>query len=358
LIEKEVFFIELSENSKLEERVAAAEKIISFMKFENYIAKKDKVAIKLHVGEKNNTTHISPEVIKTIVDEVKNIGGHPFLTETSTLYHGSRSNAIEHLALAFEHGFTFENTGAPFIMADGLLGNSEMEVSIQGILFKKVNIAREIMMTDAMVLVSHPTGHLATGMAGAIKNLGMGFASRKGKLKQHSSIKPYIKAKLCNFCEQCFKYCPADAIIEKDKKAFIITEKCIGCGECLTICNYNAVKYNWGKESAELQKSMAEYALGAIIQKKQKCLYLNVLANMTKLCDCMDVNQKRIINDIGILGSDDPVALDQATLDLTKIHNKKDLGEMSFPNIDPVIQLEHAEKIGLGSRKYRLININ
>ena len=356
-MKKEVFFIELSENSKLEERVAATRNIISFMKFENYVTKKDKVAIKLHVGEKNNTTHISPEVIKAIVDEVKKKGGYPFLTETSTLYHGSRSNAIEHLVLAHEYGFTFDKTGAPFIMADGLLGNTEMEVSIPGILFKKVNIAREIMMTDSLILISHPTGHLVTGMAGAIKNLGMGFASRKGKLKQHSSIKPFIKSKLCNFCEQCFKYCPVDAIIEKDGKAFILTEKCIGCGECITVCNSDAAKYNWGKESAELQKSMAEYALGAIIQKRQKCIYLNILANMTKLCDCMDVNQKRMINDIGILGSDDPVALDQATLDLTKIHNKKDLGEMSFPELDPLIQLEHAEKIGLGSRKYQLIKV-
>ena len=94
MIEEEVFFVELSENSKLEERVAATGSIISFMKFENYIAKKDKVAIKLHIGEKNNTTHIAPEVIKIIVDEVKKTGGYPFLTEPSPLYHGSRSNAI------------------------------------------------------------------------------------------------------------------------------------------------------------------------------------------------------------------------------------------------------------------------
>ncbi|MBN2460653.1 MAG: DUF362 domain-containing protein [Candidatus Cloacimonetes bacterium] len=353
----DLFFRKLPPVSSIAERRQALAIILEQLDFERIIKPLDKVAIKTHFGDVNNTTHISPALVKMVVEKIESCQGLPFLTETSTLYSGPRNNAVTHLQHAYSHGFTYEQVGAPIIMADGLLGNSEIEVAIPGILYKKVKIARDAILADSLVLLSHPTGHLATGIGAALKNLGMGLSSRKGKLQQHSSIKPYINNSKCTFCEQCLKWCPEQAIIPREGVAFIISEKCSGCGECLAVCKFNAVKYNWGVQSEDIQQRIAEYALGAVIGKREKCVFINVLADMTRQCDCMNIKQKPVIGDIGILGGYDPVALDQATLDLTRRNTGKDLGAMSFPELDPNVQLSHAEKIGLGKRKYKLTEL-
>ena len=352
-----VYFAGVPEKSTLKDRKAAMQKVVNEYNFSQIVSDKDKVAVKTHFGERKNVTHIAPELIRIVADQVKKHQGIPFLTETATLYAGPRSHAISHIALAYDHGFTFEKVGIPIIMADGLMGNTEVEVSIPGILFKTVNIARDAVLADCLIAVSHPTGHMVSAIGACLKNLGMGLSSRKGKLQQHSSISPSIVSEKCTLCEVCMEWCPEDAIIEKNDAAFIIDDKCIGCGECLAVCKYNAVMYNFGIGSEQIQKSIAEYAFGAIIGKRDKCLFINVLADMTSECDCMNIAQTPIIPDVGILLSTDPVAIDQATLDLTKKANQKDLGKISWPQLDPNIQLEHGEKIGMGSRTYELIEL-
>lgn len=353
----ELLFIPLPENSTLAERIAAMENIQAAFSFKNIIQPRDKVAIKTHFGDVNNTTHIAPAIIKPVIEMVKSNSGKPFLTETATLYPSPRSNAIDHIMLAYDHGFTPDFMGAPIQMADGLLGNAEVEVEIPGELYKTVNIARDAVLSDSMIVFSHPTGHIASGLGACLKNLGMGLSSRKGKLQQHSSIKPFIDPEICEACEDCLKWCPEDAIILEMDHAHIKIDECIGCGECLAICNLDAVKFNWAVESADLQRRIAEYALGAVIGKRNKMVYINVMTDMTTQCDCMSINQNPIIGDVGILLGTDPVAIDQATLDLTRKANGKDLGKISSPALDPNVQLEHGEKIGLGMRDYSLIRI-
>ena len=353
-----VYFYPISPKSNLTERITAMGTIVQQDIFEKTIDKKDRIGIKTHVGEVHNTTHISPDIIKVIVQQTKKLNALPFITETSTLYAGPRSNAVQHILHAYEHGFSIEKVGAPFIMADGLMGNSELSVSIPGKLYSTVNIARDAVLCDSMIVVSHPTGHIVAGIGAAIKNLGMGLSSRKGKLQQHSSVKPSIVSSKCTFCKHCIKACPVQAITKKDKKAYIDEEKCIGCGECIAECNFNAVHFNYGVQSVELQKRMAEYALGSVISKPDKFLFINALIDMTSQCDCMAIKQYPLIPDVGILLSNDPVAIDQATLDLTKEMNGEDLGTMSQKHLNPEIQLEHAEDIGLGTRKYDLIYVN
>ncbi|MFC1887380.1 DUF362 domain-containing protein [Candidatus Cloacimonadota bacterium] len=352
-----IYFIPLSGKSKLAERCEAIRTILNYLPLDNILEEKRKTGIKTHFGDVNNTTHICPEVIRAVVDKVREYKALPFLMETATLYSGPRNNAVTHIELAYEHGFTYEKVNAPIIMVDGLMGNTEVEVNIPGILFKSVNIARDAVYSDCMIVVSHPTGHIVTGMGACLKNLGMGLATRKGKLKQHSSIFPKIIKNKCTYCLECYKWCPEDAIIKHADIVEIVEDKCIGCGECLSVCKFNAVKYNFAIESVELQKRVAEYAMGAIYNKRDKCLFINVLTDMTAECDCMNIKQKPVIDDVGILAGFDPVAVDQATLDLTRKMNNTDLGRISKSHLDPEIQLEHAEKIGLGNRSYDLIKI-
>ncbi len=352
-----VYFIPVADGLSADKQAIAMAKIFETSGASQTIGRNDFVAIKVHVGEKKNTTHVKPELVKELVEKTKVLGGQPFLTETSTLYKGERENAIKHILHAHNHGFGIENIGAPFIMSDGLTGNTEYEVEINGELHKTVKVAREVLSADTLFVVSHPTGHPAAGLGACIKNIGMGLASRMGKMRQHSAMLPEVNNKSCQYCQKCIKWCPQDAIIEQGGKAFIIAEKCIGCGECLAVCRFDAVKYDWNAESGYMQRSMAEHAYGSVIGKPGKCFYFNVLIDMTKDCDCFSVKQHKLIPDIGILASDDPVAIDKATLDLTAKAHGKTLAEMSYAHHDAMIQISHAAKIGMGSLDYQLITM-
>jgi uncharacterized Fe-S center protein len=352
-----VYFIATPDGTDVGRQAASMKKIYKASGAANTVQKGDFVAIKIHVGEKHNTTHVKPELIREIVTKVKGKGGLPFLTETSTLYKGERNNAIKHLLHAHNHGFSIEKVGAPFIMADGLAGNTEHEVQIDAELHDSVKVAREVLIADALIAVAHPTGHSGSGLGACIKNLGMGLASRMGKMRQHSAMMPEVKPNTCTFCKKCIQWCPENAIIECDGKAFILRERCIGCGECLAVCRFEAISFNWGIESRVLQQSMAEHAYGIVKNKPGKCFYFNVLIDMTKECDCFSTNQKKCTPDVGILASSDPVSIDKATLDLTERFNQKSLAHIAFPYLDPLIQLQHAEKIGMGSLSYELIEI-
>lgn len=349
-----VYFLPLADGLPEAEQANAMRKLFELSDAAKVIDENDFVAIKLHVGEHKNTTHIKPALIREIVEKIKQKKALPFLTETSTLYKGERENAVKHLMHAHRHGFGIDNVGAPFIMADGLSGNTEYEISVEGKLHTSVKVAREIMAADAMIVVSHPTGHVAAGLGACIKNLGMGLASRMGKMRQHSNMAPEV-LNSCKLCKKCIKWCPEDAIVEKDGKAYIMTEKCIGCGECLAVCRFDAVKYDWGAESGYMQRSMAEHAYGVVKEKEGKCIFFNVLVDMTKDCDCFNVKQEKMIPDIGILVSTDPVAVDKATMDLTAQAHGKTLAEMAYKHHDAMIQIQHAAEIGMGSLDYELV---
>ena len=352
-----VYLIPVADGANLAEQAAAMAKAYEVIGADQVITKQDFVAIKIHVGEKKNTTHVKPELVKELVARVQAKGGQAFLTETSTLYKGERENGVKHILHAHRHGFSIEKTGAPFIMADGLAGNTEYEVAVDGELHQNVKIAREIVAADAMLVVSHPTGHPAAGLGACIKNLGMGLASRMGKMRQHSAMLPEVNEETCQYCQKCIKWCPQDAIVEQNGKAYIITDKCIGCGECLAVCRFDAVKYDWNAESGFMQRSMAEHAYGIIKEKQGKAVYFNVMIDMTKDCDCFSVKQEKCIPDIGILVSTDPVAIDKATLDLTAQAHGKTLAEISYAHHDAMIQIKHGAKIGMGVLDYELITV-
>jgi len=200
----------------------------------------DFTAVKVHVGEAGNNTYIKAGCIKGLVEQLLALKTKPFLTDTSTLYIGQRHNAIDHTMLAVKHGFCFCNLGIPFIVCDGLFGTSETPVQIDGRINKQVLIASDIVRCQSILSVAHFTGHVAACAAATIKTLGMGCASRKGKMRQHSALKPTI-SESCTLCGECYKHCPADAITLNDVKAHIDSQKCIGCAECVAVCRCRKV---------------------------------------------------------------------------------------------------------------------
>lgn len=350
------------------------QKLLKKVGLNEIIAAGDLVAIKLHFGEPGNLAYIRPQYVRRLADRVKKLGGKPFLTDANTLYKGKRANSVDHLEAAIINGFDYAVAGAPLIIADGLNGKDYVKVPINGEYFQTVNIGSAAVHADAMVVMTHFKCHELTGFGGAIKNLGMGLGSRSGKQQMHSDVLPRINEAQCTGCAKCVAWCPADAMVmiswdgnKKGQKSHIIEDKCWGCGECVASCNFGAIQPNWRTTPQATQEKMAEYALGAVSGKKEKVVYISFLIDISPQCDCYGYNDAAIVKDIGILASRDPVALDKACVDLVNAQPALNgsvieglpAGEDKFKAVHPGIgweaQLIHAEKIGLGSMEYELL---
>ncbi len=335
-------------------------------RFDRIIKPDSLVAIKLHFGERGNTAFLPPIYARKVVELVKEAGGKPFLTDTNTLYLGGRFNAVDHLTTAYSHGFTYGTVGAPIIIADGISGLDYRLVEVNGRHFKKVKLGAALFDADAMIVITHFKGHGMAGFGGAVKNVAMGLASRGGKQEMHSEVKPLVQQGVCNACGRCVRFCPAEAItVSPDYHvARIDYNKCLGCGECRAACLKGAVSINWETDSKILQEKMAEYALGVIKEKTQKLAFFNFLLNITPDCDCWEYSDPPVVPDVGILASFDCLALDQASLDLVNQTFSKASEESGEKNIFQLINqesgthlLSYGEKIGLGKRNYKLIEM-
>jgi uncharacterized Fe-S center protein len=366
-----VYFIKASINDGGQVISKKAVRLFNAGGFAGCFEENDFTAVKVHVGEDGNNTYITAPCIKGLVSELLKLKTKPFVTDTTTLYVGRRHNAIDHAVLAAEHGFSLEGLGIPFIVSDGLFGTSEAPVEINGEIDKQVFIASAIVRCQSLLSVAHFTGHVAACLGATLKTLGMGCASKKGKLKQHAALKLNISDD-CTRCGVCFEHCPADAITLDDVKANIDQDKCIGCAECMAMCRFGAVRCNWGQEDEILQKSIAEHALGALKGKENRAAFFNFIMSVTKDCDCFgEADMTKIVDDIGIAASRDPVAVDKASVDLVESKSGKGtpsvkkrgreprkLAELlENDELDPRYQIEHAERIGLGSTNYELIEV-
>lgn len=356
-MQSNVFFIPASSEESHDVLAGKAEKVFCELKLDEKIENDSFVALKIHFGEKGNDGYIKPRWLLGIIDQIRKKTSRAFLTDTNTLYIGDRSNSVDHLRLAYEHGFSIETVGVPIVIADGLIGRNDDENQVSLSRIKSVKIASALLNTDVLVCLSHFTGHMLSGFGAAIKNLGMGCASRAGKLEQHSDVHPWINSKLCTNCSICLDYCPTEAIEERNGSAFIIDEKCIGCGECLVVCNIGAIKMRWDGDVIRVQEKMAEYAYSIWKGFNRKIGFINFLLNITKDCDCMSTKGIVIAEDIGIVGSLDPVSVDKASVDLVIERNGKDILRAAY-DVDWSAQLKHGEKIGLGTTRYELMELD
>lgn len=363
-----VYFSDFRSRNSKENKINKIKNLFKAAEFENIINKKDLTAIKLHFGEKGNDSYINPVFVRQIVDKVKKAGAKPFLTDTNTLYYGSRHNTVDHLNTAILHGFDYAVVGAPLVIADGIRGENEIEVEINLNHFKTVKIAGDIEKSDAMVVLSHFKGHGMSGFGGAIKNLAMGCASHVGKLEQHECVKPRINDK-CIGCGKCIASCPVSAMCLEEDQSKINYEECIACNNCFMVCPESVIDLEWENIEPFLEK-MTEYAYGAIKNKQDKVCYINFLMDITPDCDCVPWSDSPIVPDIGILASNDPVALDMASYHLVNqqcgfkdslLTHNHDKGEDKFRGlynkIEGSIQMKYGQEIGLGSIDYELIRI-
>ena len=332
------------------------------------------VAIKMHFGELGNISYLRPNYARAVVDAVKSLGGKPFLTDCNTMYPGSRKNAIEHLYCAWENGFTPLTVGCPIIIGDGLKGTDDVDVSVEGGEYvKSAKIGRAVMDADIFISLSHFKGHEMTGFGGAIKNIGMGCGSRAGKTDQHSGGQPQISEELCRGCKKCLAQCANNGLYfdVETRKMKVNTDNCVGCGRCLGACNFDAISFENEQAPELLNRRMAEYAKAVVWGRPH--FHISLVLDVSPNCDCHAENDAPILPNIGMFASADPLALDQACVDAClaatpmpgsqlydhmhspDFHDHHDHFKNSTPESEWRSCLEHAEKIGLGTRDYELI---
>ncbi|MFX1479007.1 MAG: DUF362 domain-containing protein [Promethearchaeota archaeon] len=374
---------------------------LSKIDFENKIENGNKVVIKTHFGALENTRYLRPSYIRFLCDFVKGLGGVPSVAESCgwgipenvsgihTEYSG-RATEEEYLKVALLHGFTEETMGAPIIMLDGKVGTDIEVQKIDGKIFNEVLVAGRLREFDYMVLATHFKGHGDSGFGGAIKNLGIGCVSKGGKVEAHTGKTFEFDFENCNpDCERCINICPTNAL-SKDKECKLIfnENECKFCYMCASVCKDKIINIGSVPRN-EFITQMVDNAKGVVKYfGKDKIFYINYAIDITYQCDCCGGTDIPFVPDIGILASLDPVAVDQATIDLVHKssiiphsvlsgvdgipnqgpfewfshtpHFNPENGKMDFSGKESKhwqLQLKLAEEIGLGTRNYKLIEV-
>ena len=331
------------------------------------IESKALVAVKVHFGEAGATGFIAPIWIEPIVALLVKTGARPFLADTNTLYTGQRYEGVSHALVAARHGFDPNVLGAPVVIADGIRSRNAREVAIPGRHFQTCSIAGDFVDADVLVTLNHFKGHPLGGFGGALKNLAMGCATVSGKMQQHCGMGPTIIEKNCTGCGACEAACLHEALTLDGDKAALDREKCVGCGACMHECEYQALQIEWKENTPLFLERMVEYAAAALASQEIKA-HITFVTNVSPGCDCEGHSDAPICPDQGVLVSADPVAVDQAALDLVNqapplypsalpknVKAGEDKFRAVYPDIDGTHALDYAAALGLGTRSYELV---
>jgi len=346
----EVYFSKLEKGDRIKEcMIKMLDRLDPFL---SAFGRGSFVGIKMTVGDQGSTGYIKPETIGMLVKKLKKQGAKPFVFDTNVIYHGKRQNAIDHLNLAYQKGFTPGKIGCPYIIADSVFGTDSIVLKADFNNIKEIKVPSLVKMLDDLIVLSHVTGHLMSGYAGSIKNVAMGMSSRAGKQIQHSSIKPMINVDKCTMCGACIDVCPVSAISELSNNAYINTKACVGCAECIAACKIQAVNINWHEEPHIFAERMSEYAMGILSHIKRK-IFLNFATDITLECDCICGDDHRIFEDCGIFASEDILAVDKSSFDV--LTEGRDVFSRGGRISAHQHQFTYAEEIGLGSTDYKLV---
>lgn len=305
-----------------------------------------RVAVKLHMGELGNKYFLKPVFVKKIVSILKESGAEPFLFDSPVVYKSPRHFARGYLLVAKKHGFTEKNVGCPVIVSDDSV-KQEMIVDESKVNFE---VCRHLVDADGVLVLSHVKGHLCSGFGASIKNLGMGALSKSSKGMIHGGGKP-VYASGCTLCGLCSENCPTGNIRYDGGRPFFDKSWCPGCSNCVVVCPQKAIK----PKLAVFNNLLAAGALAALKNFK-KSFFVNVIKDVSRLCDCVPYSGPLVMKDLGYLMSEDLVSIDKVAHDLIIKNVGKDIFK-EVHHISPLAHIESFAKISETSLGYKLVEI-
>lgn len=331
------------------------------------------VAIKTHFGSEGAHRIVRPVFLRKITDALRAAGARPVVTDTV------RIKGLDYLDVANANGLNHLSVGAPVVLADGLYGNDNILIDA-GEPLGKVAVASLIHDVPSMVVVSHVKGHINAGYAGAIKNMAMGGISgshrscgwKCGRGSMHAIGAGLLvwDAQKCELCMQCQEICPLECITFEQDKFIYDDNKCWRCGRCTRVCPADALEMQGADNDMFMRSLSMATKVVANTFAPGKIVYINFVLEVQPECDCMPGADTPVVQDQGILISDDIVAIEQASMDLIAAASPlpqsaaEDLGLKPGDNVleriharPQHLQIEEAERQGLGTRHYELIRI-
>jgi hypothetical protein len=336
-----------------------------FPRVASVISTGDSVAVKVHMGEYGGSAYLRPPIVHRVCDLIKEAGGKPLVTDTTSLYPARRFTASQYLATAAFNGFTEGSLESPVVIADGEEGYDgdwvDISRQVSDCSLDKIKIARKIFDADSIIVLSHLKGHELSGFGGSIKNVAMGCVTKESKSAQHAVSRGVMDVSKCTGCGQCVEACAFKALSLLNEKVVRDEEKCLNCNNCLYVCPQDVFSLP-ARAKKRFQVCLAHAAAGVLSRFRSKVAFINFIQDVTPLCDCATPSGSPVVPDIGILASTDVVAIDKASLDL--IAQSQPLGKfanMRSPDIlgeihgtDSLIQIRTAQELGLGSTQYQL----
>jgi uncharacterized protein len=338
-----------------------------------YFEPKEWVAVKTHFGSEGAHRIVRPVFLRKVVDALKEADAKPFVTDTV------RIKGLDYLEVANYNGINHLSVAAPVILADGLYGHDNIMVKAGDIL-GEIAVATVIHDVPAMVVCSHIKGHIQAGYAGAIKNLAMGAVSgahrhggwKCGRGAMHAIGEGMLQwnAEKCTYCYQCREICPLESIEFGAEGLIFNSATCWRCGRCARVCQQDALVLPGNDDN--FMKSLSEAAKAVLSTfKPGKVIYLNFLTEIQPECDCMPAAEVPVMQDLGIMVSDDLVSIEKASIDMLrkasplpdslaadmKVKDGDDV-LMAMHNKPYMIQIDEAVRLGLGSRDYEIIELS
>jgi uncharacterized Fe-S center protein len=272
--------------------------------FNDIFSEGDSILVKMHMGEPGNRTHVTAGLATKIIDVLVSRGCRPFVFDSPVVYSSPRNNEAGYLESAARNGFTKESLGAPVVI-------SNRSETFRGELMD-YEICSDPLEADGVLLLSHFKGHICSGMGGAIKNIGMGCMSKSTKGAIHTGGEP-VYGDGCTECGACVENCPTDNIRLDRGRPFFDVSWCPGCSNCIISCPESCIS----PKTANFDSLLAEAATLAF-QKFGKSYSINVMMNMTQLCDCVADSGPVVAEDAGFVCGADMVSVDIASLDLLR----------------------------------------